>query len=173
MTVLKDQGQPAFRAGQILDWIYAKRVSSFDQMTNLSKPLRDWLTDNYRVLELDPVSVTGSKDTTQKYLFRLGDGRLIETVLIPASRALYGEQSDRRTLCVSSQVGCAFDCKFCASGLAGFTRNLTTGEIISQVLQVEAESGERIQNIVFMGMGEPLANRANVCSAIKLSLIHI
>ena len=168
MAVLKEQGQPAFRAGQILDWIYEKRISSFDEMTNLSKPLRDWLSENYQLLELAPVMVTGSKDTTQKYLFRLFDGRLIETVLIPASRALFGEKSDRRTLCVSSQVGCAFDCKFCASGLAGFTRNLTAGEIISQVLQVESESGERIQNIVFMGMGEPLANRANVCSAIQM-----
>lgn len=167
-ALLKSQGQPAFRAGQILDWIYEKRVSDFDQMTNLSKDLRQWLSENYQLLELESVMVTGSKDTTQKFLFRLADGRLIETVLIPASKALYGERSDRRTLCVSSQVGCAFDCKFCASGLAGFTRNLTAGEIISQVLQVESESGESIQNIVFMGMGEPLANRVNVVKAIQL-----
>ncbi len=86
------------------------------------------------------------------------DGRFIETVLIPASPALYGSRSDRRTLCVSSQVGCAYDCKFCASGLAGFTRNLTAGEIVEQVVQVEKVAGERVDNLVFMGMGEPLAN---------------
>ncbi|MDF1810899.1 MAG: 23S rRNA (adenine(2503)-C(2))-methyltransferase RlmN, partial [Verrucomicrobiales bacterium] len=102
------------------------------------------------------------------FLFRLGDGRLIETVLIPASQSMFGEKSDRRTLCVSSQVGCAFDCKFCASGLAGFTRNLTSGEIVSQVLKAEQESGERVQNIVFMGMGEPLANYRNLANSLEI-----
>ena len=102
--------------------------------------------------------VLGSKDTTRKFLFRLADGNLIESVLIPASPALYGETSDRRTACVSSQVGCAYGCKFCASGLDGFTRNLDASEIVDQLLAVERLSGEKIDNIVFMGMGEPLAN---------------
>ncbi len=109
-----------------------------------------------------------SKDTTQKFLFRLRDGNLIESVLIPASPALYGERSDRRTICVSSQVGCAYGCKFCASGLDGWTRNLDTGEIVGQLLAVEEASGEEIDNVVFMGMGEPLANLENLLRAIHI-----
>jgi 23S rRNA (adenine2503-C2)-methyltransferase len=107
-------------------------------------------------------------DTTRKFLFRLADGQLIESVLIPASPALYGEASDRRTICISSQVGCAYGCKFCASGLDGWKRNLTAAEIVDQFLQVEAESGEKINNIVFMGMGEPMANYDNLLRAISV-----
>jgi len=110
----------------------------------------------------------GSKDTTLKYLFRLDDGALIESVLIPASPALYGEASDRRTLCVSTQVGCAYGCKFCASGLDGWSRNLQPGEIVDQVLRVEELSNEKINNIVFMGMGEPLANYENLMKAVTI-----
>ena len=113
-------------------------------------------------------SVSGSEDTTRKYLFKLHDGRYVETVLIPANPALYGGASDRLTLCVSSQVGCAYDCKFCASGLAGFTRNLTAGEIVEQIVQVEALAQDRIDNLVFMGMGEPMANYTNVTTAIEI-----
>ncbi len=165
---LQAEGHPAFRARQIVEWIYRKRARAFGAMTNLSHPLRKWLGDRFDVGYLQTVRVVGSRDTTRKFLFRLRDGRLIETVLIPASEALFGEKSDRRTLCVSSQVGCAFDCKFCASGLAGLTRNLTTAEIVSQVLTVEAESGESVQNIVFMGMGEPLANLKNLSRALEI-----
>ena len=136
-SLLKSDGHPGFRAKQIVEWIYEKRVTDFAKMTNLSQSLRDWLSQEFSFADLETVMVTGSKDTTRKYLFRLGDGRLVETVLIPASQSMFGEKSDRRTLCVSSQVGCAYDCKFCASGLAGFTRNLTAGEIVSQVLKVE------------------------------------
>ena len=114
------------------------------------------------------VRVLGSKDTTRKFLFRLSDGNLIESVLIPASPALYGETSDRRTACVSTQVGCAYGCKFCASGLDGFSRNLEPGEIVDQLLAIEKESGEKIDNIVFMGMGEPLANLTNLLRAIRI-----
>ena len=110
----------------------------------------------------------GSKDTTQKFLFRLSDGNLIESVLIPASPALYSDRSDRRTICVSTQVGCAYGCKFCASGLDGWTRNLKPEEIVDQLLAVERESGEKIDNVVFMGMGEPLANFANLVRAIRI-----
>jgi 23S rRNA (adenine2503-C2)-methyltransferase len=110
----------------------------------------------------------GSADTTRKLLFRLRDGRYVESVVIPANPTLYGERADRRTICVSSQVGCAYDCKFCASGLAGFTRNLTPDEIVEQILQAEALDGQRIDNIVFMGMGEPLANLRNLLAAIEI-----
>ncbi len=167
-SLLKSEGHPNFRAKQIVEWIYEKRVSDFSQMTNLNQPLRNWLGKTFSLHDLATVLVTGSKDTTRKYLFRLGDRRLIETVLIPANQSMFGEKSERRTICVSSQVGCAYDCKFCASGLAGFTRNLTAGEIVSQVLKAEAESGESVQNIVFMGMGEPLANLRNLTTAIEI-----
>src|SRR5581483_958461 len=112
--------------------------------------------------------VLGSRDTTRKFLFRLNDGNLIESVLIPASPALYGSRSDRRTICVSTQVGCAYGCKFCASGLEGFSRNLAPNEIVDQLIAVERESGEKIDNVVFMGMGEPLANIDNVTRAIRI-----
>ncbi|HWL53067.1 MAG TPA: 23S rRNA (adenine(2503)-C(2))-methyltransferase RlmN [Chthoniobacteraceae bacterium] len=161
-------GQPAYRAGQVLDWIFRKRVASFAQMSNLPAPLRERLDAEFGFRSLEPVRKQGSRDTTQKFLFRLGDGSLIETVLIPASPALYGERSDRRTLCVSSQVGCAYGCKFCASGLDGFSRNLHAGEIVGQLLQVEALSGEKVNNIVFMGMGEPLANYDSLLRAITI-----
>jgi 23S rRNA (adenine2503-C2)-methyltransferase len=111
---------------------------------------------------------TCSPDTTRKFLFQLPDDSLIETVLIPASPALYGSASDRRTLCVSTQVGCAYGCKFCASGLGGFTRNLNAAEIVEQIVQVEAGAGEKINNLVFMGMGEPLANYPNLLQAIEI-----
>ncbi|MEM7387598.1 MAG: 23S rRNA (adenine(2503)-C(2))-methyltransferase RlmN, partial [Verrucomicrobiota bacterium] len=132
------------------------------------RDLRSRLQSEARLRSLSQARVQGSKDTTRKFLFRLDDGRFVESVLIPASPALYGEAADRRTLCVSSQVGCAFDCKFCASGLAGFTRNLRADEIVEQVLLAETECGERIDNLVFMGMGEPLANLPNLLKAIGI-----
>jgi 23S rRNA (adenine2503-C2)-methyltransferase len=162
-------GQPAFRAKQLVDWTFAKRAASIDSMSNLPKSLREELDARgivTRTMSLS--SVTGSQDTTRKFLLKLHDGRYVETVLIPANPALYGGKSDRRTLCVSSQVGCAYDCKFCASGLAGFTRNLSAAEIVEQVVQVEAHSGERVDNLVFMGMGEPLANYSNLTRAIEI-----
>ncbi len=161
-------GQPKFRAKQIVQWLYEKRVSSFDEMTNLSQDLRAKLAEAFEFTILPHVRLTGSNDTTRKFLFRLYDGRLIETVRIPANANFHGDRSGRITLCVSSQVGCAYDCKFCASGLAGFTRNLSVGEIVGQVLAVERETGESIRNIVFMGMGEPLANAANLTKAIEI-----
>lgn len=167
-TWLQEQGEPGFRAGQILDWLFRKRVDSFDAMTNLGAGLREKLASEFRLRPLQSTDEKGSIDTTTKLLFRLNDGRYIETVVIPASPALYGEKSDRRTLCVSSQVGCAYDCKFCASGLAGFTRNLEAAEIVDQVLQAELIGGERINNLVFMGMGEPLANLSNLVKAIRI-----
>jgi len=161
-------GQPGFRSKQLVEWIFAKRAVSFEAMTNLPKPLREALTKAAVVRTMTLTQVEGSADTTQKLLLKLHDGRFVETVLIPASPALYGDKSDRLTLCVSSQVGCAYDCKFCASGLAGFTRNLSAAEIVEQVVQAEARSGQRIDNIVFMGMGEPLANFSNLTRAIEV-----
>ncbi|MGA3171526.1 MAG: 23S rRNA (adenine(2503)-C(2))-methyltransferase RlmN [Chthoniobacteraceae bacterium] len=161
-------GEPAYRARQVLRWLYARRARSFEEMTDLPAPLRARLAGSFAFDELEVIRKTGSCDTTQKFLFRLGDGKLIESVLIPASPALYGEDSDRRTLCVSTQVGCAYGCKFCASGLDGWSRNLHAGEIVEQLLKVEALAGERVNNIVFMGMGEPLANYDNLMRAIAI-----
>lgn len=161
-------GHPRYRAEQILKWVYEKRVDSFEGMSNLPAALRASLAEEFAFHTLKPVRVLGADDTTRKFLFRLADGALIETVLIPANPALYGETSDRMTLCVSSQVGCAYGCKFCASGLDGWSRNLGVGEIVGQIIRVEELSGERVSNLVFMGMGEPLANFANLTAALEI-----
>lgn len=163
-------GQPSYRAKQVMEWAYAreKRVESWDAMSNLPAALRSSLEEVHPIRMPEVVTVSGSKDTTRKLLLRLHDGELIETVLIPASPALYGEESDRRTLCVSSQVGCAYGCKFCASGLDGWKRHLSADEIVSQVLLAEKVSGERINNLVFMGMGEPMANYQNWLQAVSI-----
>ena len=165
---LKEQGEPAFRANQILDWMWKKKADSIDAMSNLPAALREKLASSFRLASLTHTHTQGSADTTRKFLFKLHDGRYVESVLIPANPALYGGASDRRTLCVSSQVGCAYGCKFCASGLAGFTRNLDASEIAGQVLAAEQLSNERVDNIVFMGMGEPFANINNLLAAINL-----
>ena len=165
---LAGMGEPKFRAGQVLDWLYARRVRSWEAMTNLPAGLRRKLEGSLPLTPLEMVQEVGSSDATRKFLFRLADGQMIESVLIPASPALYGEASDRRTICISSQVGCAYGCKFCASGLDGWKRNLTAGEIVSQLVRVEEIAGERIQNIVFMGMGEPMANYDNLLLAISI-----
>ena len=157
-----------YRAKQIADWLYEKRAKSFEAMTDLPQDLRSQLAAEFAFDNLETVRVLGSADTTRKFLFRLRDENLIESVLIPASPALYGERSDRRTICVSTQVGCAYGCRFCASGLDGFSRNLDSSEIVQQLLAVEKETGERIDNVVFMGMGEPLANFENVVRAIRI-----
>src|SRR5205814_550813 len=136
--------------------------------TDLPQLLRERLASSFTVGNLETVRVLGSRDTTRKFLLRLNDGSLIESVLIPASPALYGGRSDRRTICISTQVGCAYGCKFCASGLEGFTRNLRANEIVDQIIAIEQESGEKIENVVFMGMGEPLANFENVLRAIRI-----
>ena len=165
---LQELAQPLYRAVQIADWLYQKRANSFDEMTDLPRTLRAHLAEHFSFGKSDIVRVLGSRDTTRKFLFRLSDGSLIESVLIPASPALYGSRSDRRTICISTQVGCAYGCKFCASGLDGFSRNLDANEIVDQIMAVERESGEKIDNIVFMGMGEPLANLANLMRAIRI-----
>jgi len=166
--LLEEHGQPSYRGTQILDWIYKKRTNSWDEMSNLPGDLRTALSEQYPLRPMSHTLTKGSIDTTRKFLLQLPDERYIETVLIPASPALYGERSDRHTLCVSSQVGCAYGCKFCASGLDGFTRNLTAAEIVSQIILVEELSGEKVNNLVFMGMGEPLANFTNLSNALQM-----
>jgi 23S rRNA (adenine2503-C2)-methyltransferase len=165
---LHNLGEPSYRSGQIADWLYQKRVNSFQEMTDLSRDLRAQLANQFAFSKINVARVLGSHDTTRKFLFRLKDGNLIESVLIPASPALYGSSSDRRTICISTQVGCAYGCKFCASGLEGFSRNLGPNEIIDQIIAIESATGEKIDNIVFMGMGEPLANFSNLMRAIRI-----
>jgi 23S rRNA (adenine2503-C2)-methyltransferase len=187
--------QPVYRVTQLLEWLYVRRVTSRDAMTNLPKKLRAQLSENYSFQSLELVRKQGARDITQKFLWKLADGAFIESVLIPANPALYGEASDRHTLCVSTQVGCAYGCKFCASGLDGWKRNLTPDEIVEQVLAIErwnesssssfspssSNSGERpitstttrtseklINNLVIMGMGEPLANYENLLKALRI-----
>ena len=183
--------EPAYRVAQLLDWLYVRRVADWDAMSNLPKTLREKLRGEFTLQTLELVRKQGSQDTTRKFLWRLADGAFIESVLIPANPALYGEASDRHTLCISTQVGCAYGCKFCASGLEGWKRNLGVHEIVEQVLAVERlqESssssssssnsttepitGTRtttraVDNIVVMGMGEPLANYDNLLKALKI-----
>jgi 23S rRNA (adenine2503-C2)-methyltransferase len=165
-------GHRPYRAKQVVQWLYQKRAKSFAEMTDLPAALRDQLAEEFAFDALNPVRKLGSGDTTHKFLFQLSDGSLIESVMIPASPSLYGETSDRRTICVSTQVGCAYGCKFCASGLDGFSRNLHAGEIVEQLLRVEELSGEKINNVVFMGMGEPMANFDNLMRAIAIINAH-
>ena len=134
--------QPAYRIEQLLRWLYVHRVTQWEAMTNLPKALRELLRNHYSISSLELLRKQGSRDTTEKFLWRLTDHSLIESVLIPANPALYGEPSDRHTLCVSTQVGCAYGCKFCASGLDGWKRNLGVEEIVDQILAVERLSDE-------------------------------
>jgi 23S rRNA (adenine2503-C2)-methyltransferase len=134
--------QPAYRVAQLLEWLYVHRATQWEAMTNLPKALRDELRNHYSLTALVLVRKQGARDATQKFLWRLSDHSLIESVLIPANPALYGEPSDRHTLCVSTQVGCAYGCKFCASGLVGWKRNLSVAEMVEQVLAVEIWNGD-------------------------------
>jgi 23S rRNA (adenine2503-C2)-methyltransferase len=165
---LTAKGQAEYRARQVLRWIYKQRVFRFKEMSDLGESLRESLGDEFRCEPLPCVRQIGSSDSTQKFLFALPDKTFVESVLIPASPALYGTAADRKTICISTQVGCAFGCKFCASGLEGWTRNLEVGEIVEQILRVESLSGEKVNNIVFMGMGEPLANYEKLLKAIEI-----
>jgi 23S rRNA (adenine2503-C2)-methyltransferase len=171
----KTWSEPVYRVTQLLDWLYTRRVTSWDAMTNLPKGLREKLREHFSLSTMELVRKQGSPDTTQKFLWRLADHSLIESVLIPANPALYSEASDRHTLCISTQVGCAYGCKFCASGLDGWKRNLQPSEIVEQVLAVERaqtssskETGRAVDNVVVMGMGEPLANYDHLLKALKI-----
>ena len=176
--------QPAYRASQVVEWLYRRRVTQWAAMTHLPKPQRERLAREFSLATLELVTQRGAVDTTRKFLWRLSDGALIESVLIPASPALYGDTSDRQTLCVSTQVGCAYGCRFCASGLDGWKRNLGVEEIVEEVLATERwnvaeacaadptlppEAVPRlVSNLVIMGMGEPLANYDNLLKALAI-----
>jgi len=204
-------GEPAYRADQLLAWLYRRRATAWKQMTDLSKALCARLDEHFRLTSLELVRKQGAEESTQKFLWRMVDGALIESVLIPANPVLYGEASDRHTLCVSTQVGCAYGCRFCASGLDGWKRNLEPHEIVEQVMAIErwqagmrgeggGASGEPgsqglhaddpgckaeaaplpaprpstlvaprlVDNLVIMGMGEPLANYENLLKALAI-----
>jgi len=155
-----DMGEKPFRARQVMQWLHQRGVSDFGAMTDLGKRLRAELGDRARVLEPEVLSEQRAKDGTIKWLLGLEDGNAVETVFIP--------EEDRGTLCISSQAGCPLDCKFCATGYGGFQRNLASGEIIAQVRHARSVVGDRLTNIVFMGMGEPLLNFDAVLRAINL-----
>ena len=149
-----------YRAEQVFKWIYESEVTSFDDMTNLSLELRDKLKNEFEFHNFKILKKQESSDGTKKYLFDVLDGNAIETVLM--------EYHHGRTICVSSQIGCKMGCKFCASTGIKFIRNLTSGEIVEQILAVQRDENVRISNIVFMGIGEPLDNYDNVLNAIGI-----
>ncbi len=155
-----------FRADQLYDWLYASRARAFSEMTNLPKNLRIELEARFSIPSLILQHVSESSDGTRKFLFGLEDGRSIETVLIPSE--MRGERDPRRTLCVSTQVGCPLDCKFCATASLKLKRNLTTAEILLQIFEVEKITSESITNLVFMGMGEPMLNYENLVRALRI-----
>ncbi len=173
-----EAGQPAFRARQVLDWLYKKRVKTWEEMTNLPRDLRTWLAANF---ELDPTTFVldrQSSDATDKLLLELGDKSLIETVIIRAPMLGVGVDKSRKTICISTQVGCAMGCKFCASGLMGLKRNLSAGEIVHQLIQICRQEDAHtprahaelasFDNIVVMGMGEPLHNYDAIIRALTI-----
>ena len=149
---------PRFAAGQIARWLYTQRVRDIDQMTNLSKSARAILNENYELGLTPPLKESCSADGTKKYLFRTSEGEYIESAYIP--------DGDRATLCVSSQAGCRMGCRFCATGRQGLQHSLSTAEIINQVLSIP--ESDRLTNLVFMGMGEPLDNIDNVLRALQI-----
>ena len=161
-------GEKKFRATQVMKWIHQMGVTDFQQMNNLSKDLRNRLSETSCIQNLQVAKDLISKDGTRKWLLQLQDGNNIETVFIP--------EDDRGTLCVSSQVGCALDCSFCSTGRQGFNRNLNAAEIISQVwlasqlLDEEKKPGRKITNVVMMGMGEPLLNFDNTITAVRIMM---
>ena len=157
-AIVQDLGMPKFTAGQIASWLYDKKVGSIEEMTNLSLKNRERLMENYEVGASAPVHAMRSVDGTVKYLFCTPEGDYIESVYIP--------DEDRATLCVSSQVGCKMNCKFCMTGKQGFTKNLSANEILNQI-QALPENDE-LTNLVFMGMGEPLDNTDELFKVLEI-----
>lgn len=159
-TILSDMGQKPFRAKQVAQWVYEHGAVSFEDMTNLSKALRESLATRFEIYRSRIIHRTASNDGTVKLLLEWPDGATSECVMIPTDRQTTG--------CISSQVGCPVGCRFCASGLDGLQRNLTAGEIVEQALRVRAEAVGRLTNIVFMGLGEPLANYGTVMQSVRM-----
>ncbi len=161
---LSENGEKPFRAAQIFEWLYEKRVTSFEKMTNLSKELRTKLNEHFVLTTLKTAVKQTSQDGTMKFLFELHDGYTIETVLM---RHEYGN-----SVCVTTQVGCRIGCTFCASTLGGLKRNLEAGEIVAQVVKVQQaldETDERVSSIVIMGIGEPFDNFQEMLAFLKSS----
>ena len=156
--VVKSLGMPGFAAKQIAMWLYDKKVTAIDEMTNLSLKHRELLKEAYEVGACPPVEAMRSVDGTVKYLYRVGENHFVESVYIP--------EEDRATLCVSSQVGCKMNCKFCMTGKQGFTANLTAGQIINQINSLPER--DKLTNVVMMGMGEPLDNVDEVLKALDI-----
>ena len=160
---MAEMGQPRYRGRQLFRWVYRAQQQDFSQLTDMSKELRARLDEMFTCQALCPEKETASVDGTTKYVYRLPDGHVIESVLIP------DDESGRRTVCVSSQAGCPLGCAFCATGMLGFHRNLTVGEILSQLLHLRQRFGpEAFSNIVLMGMGEPMLNLDNVLDAVGI-----
>ena len=153
-------GEKPFRAEQIFKWLFVDKVKSFDEMTNLSLDLREKLKANYNICNFEILNKLVSKDGTIKYLFDIGDGNAIESVLM--------DYHHGKSVCVSSQIGCKMGCKFCASTGIAFIRSLTSGEIVEQILSIEKDTGCTVSNVVFMGIGEPMDNFDNVMNAIAI-----
>lgn len=158
-SLVAEMGQKPFRAKQILRWIYGRGVTSFADMTDLTKDFREALAARLTISDWSPEVVEESRDGTRKYLFRLVDGQTVETVRIPM-------EGERATLCISTQVGCAMQCSFCLTGRFGLVRNLEPGEIVNQVCAALKDGP--VQNLVLMGMGEPLHNFDNVVKALQI-----
>ena len=156
----EEMGEKKYRAGQVFQWLYVEKLKSFDEMTNLSLALREKLKQNYTMCNYKIIRKQESSDGTKKYLFDVLDGNAIETVLM--------EYHHGKTVCVSSQIGCKMGCKFCASTGIKFIRSLSAGEIVEQILAVEQDINDKISNIVYMGIGEPLDNYDNVIKSIRI-----
>ena len=160
-AVVVEFGEPKFRGKQVFDWLHNKLVTSFEDMTNISKSMREKLSENYKISNLEMVDrKISKKDDTIKYLFSLENDNIIETVLM---RYSYGN-----AVCISTQVGCRMGCGFCASTIEGLEDNLSTGEMLSQIYEIQKDIGERISSVVLMGSGEPLDNYTNVIKFIKI-----
>lgn len=156
----EELGEPPYRADQLCQWIYQKKIFDVNRMTNLSKPLREGLVDKLYVQPPFSAKVQTSQDKTVKFLWRFLDGNEVESVLM--------DHGNHHTACLSTQVGCPLRCDFCATGRQGFVRNLTAGEIVAHFLAMESWLGQDIKNVVFMGMGEPLLNWDNLKKAIEI-----
>ena len=160
-TFFSDMGEKAFRAKQVYEWLHVRQVESFEEMTNLSKTLRERLDETCRIITLRKEQVQISRlDGTRKYLFLLEDGNVIESVLMKYKHG--------NSVCISSQVGCRMGCRFCASTLDGLVRNLTPSEILEQIYRIQESIGERISNVVVMGTGEPMDNYDNILKFLHL-----
>jgi len=158
---IRELGDKTFRAKQIYQWLHQKLVTDFDQMSNISKDLREKLKEHYILTALNAIDVKISQiDGTRKYLFRLADGNVIESVWM--------QYHHGNSVCISSQVGCRMGCRFCASTLDGLERNLTAAEMLDQIYRIQAQTGERVSNIVIMGSGEPMDNYDNVVRFVRM-----